>query len=127
MRAIDTNVLVRLFVHDQPEQTKISIELLSSGERFIMPTTVLLETAWVLKSTGATKAHVVEAIEELVRLPGIVVKPNIDIAYVVKLMLDGLDVADAIHVAATIGVEGTALLTFDARLAKHLPGFVSRL
>jgi predicted nucleic acid-binding protein len=127
MRAVDTNVLVRLFVHDQQEQSRVALELLSSGERFIVTITVLLETAWVLKSTGAPKPRVIGAIEALAQLPGIVVKPDIDMQRAIQLRRDGLDVADAIHVVAAVAVEGTALLTFDRRLAKRLPGFVNRL
>lgn len=43
MRALDTNLLVRLIARDNPEQVAVAEEILLSGEVLILPT-VLLET-----------------------------------------------------------------------------------
>lgn len=43
MRALDTNLLVRLIARDNPEQAAVAEEILLSGEVLILPT-VLLET-----------------------------------------------------------------------------------
>jgi predicted nucleic acid-binding protein len=47
--AIDTNVLVRLLVSDNPIQSKASHKLFATEDIFI-PDTVLLETEWVLRA-----------------------------------------------------------------------------
>ena len=49
MIALDTNVVVRLLVDDDPEQTRRARKLLEKGTTFVVPT-VLLETEWVLRS-----------------------------------------------------------------------------
>lgn len=46
--AIDTNVLVRLFVDDDLVQRDKALELLESADSVIVPTTVFLECVWVL-------------------------------------------------------------------------------
>ena len=45
--AIDTNVLVRLFVDDDLVQRDKALELLESADSVIVPTTVFLECVWV--------------------------------------------------------------------------------
>ncbi|MDE0062837.1 MAG: type II toxin-antitoxin system VapC family toxin [Gammaproteobacteria bacterium] len=65
MRAVDTNVLVRLIVRDDPEQVE-------SSEAFVTPGAwvshlVLAETVWVLKSVyGLDSAGIATAVEMLV-------------------------------------------------------------
>lgn len=49
MRAIDTNILVRLVARDEPEQLRIAAEIVEAGGVLVLPT-VLLETEWVLRS-----------------------------------------------------------------------------
>ena len=46
--AIDTNVLVRLFVDDDLVQRDKALELLENADSVIVPTTVFLECVWVL-------------------------------------------------------------------------------
>ena len=48
MRAIDTNVLVRLIVRDDPEQVARAEAFVEHGAWISLP--VLVETVWVLKS-----------------------------------------------------------------------------
>lgn len=47
--AIDTNILVRLFVRDDEKQHHQAIEILDNAELVMIPTTVFCETIWVLK------------------------------------------------------------------------------
>ena len=47
--AVDTNILVRFLVADEPEQARRARELFSLNT-ILIPTTVLLETEWVLRS-----------------------------------------------------------------------------
>ena len=50
MIAIDTNLLVRLLTNDEPQQAARAIQLFKSGAEIFIGKTVLLETAWVLRS-----------------------------------------------------------------------------
>ena len=49
LTAIDTNIVIRLIVEDDPQQLKI-VEALLKSHQLAIPHTVLLETEWVLRS-----------------------------------------------------------------------------
>ena len=48
--AIDTNILVRIFVADDEIQHQKAIALIEQAAKFFVPTTVFIETVWVLMS-----------------------------------------------------------------------------
>ena len=52
MRAIDTNVLVRALVQDDPAQSQRALALLKDHPAYV-PVTVVLELEWVLRSRYA--------------------------------------------------------------------------
>jgi predicted nucleic acid-binding protein len=118
MRALDTNILVRLVIDDDEAQTAAATALLSSGERFLVTTTVLIETAQVLKSLGISKMAVIASLEALMTLPSLVIHPAIDAAAALVAMRSGLDVADAIHVYAA-AERSSAFVTSDRDLVKR--------
>ena len=49
MRAVDTNVVVRLLIADNPLQTTAAEKLVAEHE-VLVPVTVILETEWVMRS-----------------------------------------------------------------------------
>jgi predicted nucleic-acid-binding protein len=64
MRALDTNVLVRLIVRDDPRQTA-SAEAFVEGGAWIS-LVALVETIWVLKSTyGLTPAELIKTLDSV--------------------------------------------------------------
>lgn len=69
MRAVDTNVLVRALVRDDPIQAARAEALMQAGEVFV-PVTVVLELEWVLRSRyGFAPQQVARAMEMLAGLP----------------------------------------------------------
>jgi predicted nucleic-acid-binding protein len=59
MGAVDTNVLVRLLVADDPAQTKRATVFLEARRPVWISTVVLVETVWVLKTVyGWSKAQI---------------------------------------------------------------------
>lgn len=50
MRAVDTNVLVRLLVADDPRQTNRAEAFLAAGRPVWISSVVLVETVWVLSA-----------------------------------------------------------------------------
>ena len=123
MIAVDTNILVRLLTRDDEAQFKVSRKLFSTAEIFI-PDTVVLETEWVLRC--AYELQPVEVCDAFRRVFGL---RNIHLAngrYMAQAIVwheQGLDFADALHLAASQGSE--ALKTFDSafiRQAKTIPG-----
>lgn len=117
MIAIDTNVLVRLLVSDNPAQSKASQKLFASETIFISDT-VLLETEWVLRAAFALKPDdICTAFRRVCGLPNVTLHDGHLVAQVIEWHEAGFDFADAFHLALSIHQE--AFKTFDADLIKH--------
>ena len=72
MKGLDTNVLVRYLVQDDPKQSATARRELESaaqnGERFILSPIVLCELVWVLESAyDCSKNEVVKTLEQVLR------------------------------------------------------------
>jgi predicted nucleic-acid-binding protein len=64
MRAVDTNVLVRLIVGDDPKQVSVAEEFVVDGAW--VPIVALAEATWVLSSAyGLSAAQLAGAVEKL--------------------------------------------------------------
>jgi predicted nucleic-acid-binding protein len=110
VKALDTCVLARYFVADHPEQTRLAERQIAEGG--FVPVTVLLELAWLLRSRYRyTRQLVAASIEELDKLPNLVLANENAIAWVVARIRAGADVADLIHLTAAEGC--AAFVTFD--------------
>ena len=71
MVAVDTNVVVQLLTGDDSRQTTRA-RTLSERETVPLPTTVLLETEWVLRRLYALDvARIVDALAALIALPNV--------------------------------------------------------
>ncbi len=117
MIAIDTNVLVRLLVSDNPIQSKASQKLFDSEDIFI-PDTVLLETEWVLRAAfGLGSTDICTALRRVCGLHNVTLNNERLIAQVIDWHEVGFDFADAFHLA--LSSEQDAFKTFDADLIKN--------
>jgi predicted nucleic-acid-binding protein len=111
MKALDTNVLVRLLLADDAAQLVQVKQLLSQPQQFTSPITVMQELVWVLEAHDYTVAQVQHGMNLLLSLP------NFKPAHVVELRLalewyaKGMDFADALHLA--LRGASSQLLTFD--------------
>ena len=113
MRAVDTNVLARFYLRDDPAQAEIATAVLSGGEVFV-PKTVVLELEWVLRSVADLPAEkVLDCIEHLISLPGVAVEDYEQVAAALRECRLGIDFADALHLAASRTC--AEMLTFDVR------------
>ena len=114
MIALDTNILIRLFARDDEAQLERAKELMASRALFISKT-VLIETEWVLRRGYRLQRPVVE--ETFRRLYGLRHLQLEDEAAVLQAFdwyRQGLDFADALHLASSRACEGFA--TFDRAL-----------
>jgi len=119
--AIDTNVLVRLLVADDPAQSRRARALLETRDVWIGPT-VLLEAAWVLDAVyGFTPLAIVRALRAVLGLPNACTSSPTDIARALDAAERGMDVADAFHVALAIP-EADAFVTFDRKVVRRGAG-----
>ena len=121
MIAIDTNVLVRLLVADDPVQSRRARALLEKEDVWIGPT-VLLETAWVLDAVyGFTPLAIVRALRAVLGLPNASTSSPTDIARALQATERGMVVADAFHVALAIP-DADAFVTFDRKVVRRGAG-----
>lgn len=124
MKALDTNVLVRFLVNDDKVQGRKARLLFEkaeeSGERFLVPTPVLLETIWVLSTVyRLARPDVLHAIEALAAIPVLEFEEHGVVVELVRLgSTTAADLPDLLIgiTARSAGCETT--LTFDRRLAK---------
>lgn len=118
MRAIDTNVIVRLLVRDDEDQAKRAFAVIEAGEVFV-PTTVILETEWVIRRLyGFGPGQAEAALRDFSGLPGVTLENPAIVDQALDGMQGGTDFADALHLAAAVAETCTAFLTFDRRLVK---------
>ena len=116
MKALDTNVLVRLLLADDAAQLAQVKKLLSQAQQFTAPVTVMQELVWVLEAHDYSAAQVQHGMGLLLSLP------NFKPAHLAELQLalewygKGMDFADALHLA--LRGESSQLLTFDKSFAK---------
>jgi predicted nucleic acid-binding protein len=116
MLAIDTNVLIRYLTGDDPRQTAKARALIEGSDVFV-PVTVLLETDWVLRSVYGFGANdVAAALTAFGGLERVTFEDPEAAAKALNWAAQGVDFADALHLAKSEGCE--AFATFDAKFAK---------
>jgi len=123
---VDTNVLLRFLVDDDPEQNRVARALLSARDAddpvFISAVT-LAETTWVLTRTlGYPVGDVCAMLRELLASDGVVMEHGDELG-----LLLGRDNVPAVELAdyliAWSGHAGgcTRTMTFDRRSARAIP------
>lgn len=116
MLAIDTNIVVRCLVDDEPSQSA-KARALVSREAIFVPVTVVLETAWVLGSAyGYDRKAVCTALRAFMGLSTVRVEDPDRVAECLDLAASGADLADAFHLVRSRHC--TAFVTFDRGLLK---------
>ncbi len=114
MIAIDPNIIVRLLVNDDADQYKKAYRLFDQHDVFIADT-VILETEWVLRFAYDFKAdQIADALTKLLGLPNVCVNNPSMIAQAVTWHRQGLDFADAFHLANS--QQSKAFYTFDKKM-----------
>ncbi len=116
MISVDTNVIVRLLTGDEPSQFERSKTLFSTDTIFI-PASVVLECEWVLRyAYNFKQPQITTAFQSLFGLPNVHLENPPVIADALEWHQNGMDFADAIHLAQSEKAE--AFITFDKSLIK---------
>jgi predicted nucleic-acid-binding protein len=122
MIGLDTNILVRYIMQDDPKQAALAsrlVESLTEGAGFI-PVIVVAELSWVLSSAySLSREQLAEALEGVLRSKEWVVEKADIVWQAVRLFQSGnADFADCLisRSAAAAGCEKT--MTFDGDAAK---------
>lgn len=125
MIGLDTNILIRYLVHDDPTQTRIATNII---ERRLTPAipgficlVVTAEMAWVLQRRyKATALEVVKAIEGLISQDSIVFEATEDVVQAIQdVKRENGEFADALIAALNARAGCSTTLTFDNGASKQ--------
>lgn len=119
MIAIDTNILARFYVDDpsDPEavsQRPVARKILVESPSLYVPMTVILELEWVLRAFYRFEAaDFIRVVRHLLGLSHVVVGGREHVETALDWHHEGLDFADALHLAASAHCK--EFLIFDER------------
>lgn len=117
MVAVDTNVIVRLFTHDDKNQSSRADAVFQSEQVWISKT-VLLETYWVLTSSyGFPDEAIATVMLRAAALPNVHLEDQDAVLQALEWYQLGIEFADALHLSSRGHSE--FFVTFDQRLAKR--------
>ncbi len=117
MLAVDTNVIVRIVTNDDPEQARRAVALFER-ERIFIAKTVLLEVEWVLRFSYQLPREVIApTLRKVIGLPPVAVEDPDEVFIALDGYEQGLDFADALHLASSGSADGFA--TFDQKRVKR--------
>jgi predicted nucleic-acid-binding protein len=117
MHAVDTNVLVRLFVQDDAAQLAQARQATLSATIFV-PKSVVVELEWVLRrSYGQSRATIVKALEALLSSVNFQIEDSVAVTTALAWFERGMDLADALHLASSSHTQ--AFLTFDVAMRRR--------
>jgi predicted nucleic-acid-binding protein len=129
MLGIDTNVLVRFLVQDDPDQFEKARKLIrreiAAGRPVYINQLVLMETEWVMRSRyAASKIQIIESLTGLLEAADVQLEEEATIEEALYMWKDSnADFADCMIAAKNRRIGCRATATFDAKAAK-LHGFV---
>ncbi|MEZ5557753.1 MAG: type II toxin-antitoxin system VapC family toxin [Pseudomonadales bacterium] len=128
MPALDTNVILRYVVEDDPRQTRIAQRYIerhvAAGDSMFLATSVILETEWVLRSVYRfTKVEIIEVFVALLEAREMTFQDEASLERAIHRYRElNIDFADCLHLATAQTFEQLPLATFEKK-AKGVDGF----
>jgi predicted nucleic-acid-binding protein len=117
MIALDTQVLLRLVVNDDPKLGRQAAQLIDSGAAFFVPLTVSLELEWMLRGIyKLDTATVISIFEALLSIRNVSFQNDSDLAAALKWVSQGMEFTDALHLISSAKCDH--LVTFDMKFAQ---------
>jgi predicted nucleic-acid-binding protein len=116
MIALDTNLLARLLLRDDKHQHARVLQLMGGPQDFTAPVTAMLELVWVLEVNGCDRAEIVRGLTLLLGLANFKPQQPEALRQALLSYAQGLDFADALHLALSHGCQGLA--SFDKALGR---------
>lgn len=123
MTGLDTNVLVRYVMQDDPRQSPRAtrlIESLSAEDPGFVPVVALVELTWVLSgSYGLNRAQIAQVLEALLRSKELLVdRAELVTQALSRFSAGGADFADALIERVAFDAGCSTTMTFDAGAAR---------
>lgn len=110
LTALDTCVLARYIVHDDPKQSPLAQKRVADGG--YVPITVLLELAWLLRSQYRySRELIADTLDALIELPALVIPDADGVAWAAARIRAGADPGDVLHLIMCRGQDSFS--TFD--------------
>ena len=117
MTALDTNLLVRVLTNDDAVQSQRAAAFMLGQDRLYVLKTVLLEIEWVLRSSyGFDREAISLGLRSVIRTPNFLIQDEKAVLVALEWYEEGMDFADAIHLASISG--DTEFATFDVSLRR---------
>ncbi|MCP4700179.1 MAG: type II toxin-antitoxin system VapC family toxin [Gammaproteobacteria bacterium] len=125
MIAADTNLLVRFLARDDKLQAMRAVKLIKGEAEVFIAKTVLLETAWVLRSAYDFEAlEIINAFQGLGGLQNVVFEDTPSVVLALQWVRENsLDFADALHLATAQTIGAQPFYSFDQPLVKRARQF----
>lgn len=119
MIAVDTNILVRALLEDDPQQSPLARRFLEHAKAILVPVTVLVELAWVLKSVGWNRRRIHQVLATLAQQATLHLDRAAEVHAALQDYAKGpADLADYLALRQAKSLGASKLLTFDRKLAK---------
>ena len=123
MPGIDTNVLVRYLVNDEPEQAeaaRVLLEGLTPDNPGFICREVLVEMVWVLgRAYQFSRSQIAFVLDQLGSTDGLIVEAGDDVAHAAtSYSMGGADFSDLMILAAAERAGYRPLYTFDRALGR---------
>ena len=113
LKAVDTNILARALLADDPTQSPLASSALINGAFFSM--TVILETAWLMRRRFDRDCReVAELLLGLLSMRTVVVDRPAHVKWAIERSATRGDLVDLLHVPA--GAASDAFVTLDRRM-----------
>ena len=123
MRALDTNVIVRVLLQDNVEQACAAAQALA--EPALVLSTVVMETVWVLTGKAWPRAKIAQALRGLLLEFEHMLIPDEAALVATDRFEIGGDFADLLHVA--LSGQASSFATFDRKLERYYDGAPVRI
>jgi predicted nucleic-acid-binding protein len=115
VKAVDANVVLRLLMADDEHQTALAERVFD--EPVLLTATVLLETAWVLRSNyRLSRSEVAQMLAYLIDRPVVTVDAPAALRWALARSAERGDIADLMHLVTARAA--SAFVTFDAGVAR---------
>ena len=114
MKAVDTNVLIRVATGDDPVQNELALKAIGGGA--FVTSGVWIETEWVLRSSyRMTREAIADVLAGLLAMDGLETRDRDEIWWAISRYRAGADWADMVHLVDAAGL--AAFATLDRELA----------
>lgn len=115
MRSIDTNVIARWLLRDDPQQARVADDVMAQPVE--LTGTVALEIGWLMMSVGRmTPLQFADTMSVLLGIDTLYAPNKAGLKWAVDRLRSGADWADMVHIAMT---QSESFASFDKQLRKQ--------